>query len=143
KALAVYGAATAGDSPIEIIDALSAELDAAVAELFEFCTELGVDLAAMRDASGFDHIAKRDAAVEVILVDEDTRTEFQQQARQVRRLFKAPLPDPSAAAQQRNVAAVKVLAERIAQVTRPPEADIGTITDAVDALLDRSVGAEE
>ncbi|MGO1472878.1 MAG: type I restriction endonuclease subunit R [Flaviflexus sp.] len=143
KALAIYGAANAGDSPIEIIDALSAELDAAVAELFEFCSGLGVDLAAMRDASGFDHIAKRDAAVEVLLVDEDTRTEFQQQARQVRRLFKALLPDPSAAAQQRNVAAIKVLTERIAQVTRPPEADIGTITDAVDALLDRSVGAEE
>lgn len=31
KALAVYGAASAGDSPIEIIDALAGELDAAVA----------------------------------------------------------------------------------------------------------------
>ena len=36
-----------------------------------------------------------------------------------------------------------MIAERIAEVTRPPEADIGAVTDAVDALLDRSVGAEE
>ncbi|WP_114905338.1 type I restriction endonuclease subunit R [Ornithinimicrobium murale] len=143
KALAIYGAANADESPIEIIDALAGELDAAVAGLFTFCSGVGVDLAAMRDAEGFDHVAKRDAAVEALLVDEETRTEFQQQARQVRKLFKALLPDPTAAAQQRNVAAIRVIAERIAEVTRPPEADLGSVTDAVDALLDRSVGAEE
>lgn len=143
KALAIYGAAGSGESPIEIIDALSGELDAAVAELFEFCSAVGVDLAAMRDAEGFDHVAKRDAAVEALLVDEDTRTDFQQKARQTRKLFKALLPNPQAAAQQRNVAAIRVVAERIAEVTRPPEADLVAVTDAVDALLDRSVGAEE
>ena len=36
-----------------------------------------------------------------------------------------------------------MLAERIAEVTRPPKADISDVSDAVDALLDRSVGAEE
>ncbi|WP_256979223.1 MULTISPECIES: type I restriction endonuclease subunit R [unclassified Rhodococcus (in: high G+C Gram-positive bacteria)] len=143
KALAIYGAADAGESPIEIIDALAGELDAAVTELFTFCSGVGVDLAAMRDAEGFDHVAKRDAAVEAFLVDEETRTDFQQRARQVRKLFKALLPNPKAAVQQRNVAAVRVLAQRIAEVSRPPKADLGTVTDAVDALLDRSVGAEE
>ena len=132
-----------GESPIEIIDALSSELNAVVAEMFEFCSKVGVDLAAMRDAEGFDHVALRDAAVEALLVDEETRTDFQQRARQVRKLFKALLPNPKASAQQRNVAAIRVLAERITEVTRSPEADIGTVTDAVDALLDRSVGAEE
>lgn len=143
KALAIYGAADAGESPIEIIDALAGELDAAVAELFTFCSGVGVDLAAMRDAEGFDHVAKRDAAVEALLVDEETRTDFQQQARQARKLFKALLPDPKAAAQQRNVAAIRVLAERISEVSRPPGAELGAVTDSVDALLDRSVGAEE
>ncbi|WP_193117367.1 type I restriction endonuclease subunit R [Brachybacterium tyrofermentans] len=143
KALAIYGAAGVGESPIEIIDALAAELDAAVVKVFEFCSSIGVDLAAMRDAEGFAHIAKRNATVEALLVDEETRTEFQEGARQARKLFKALLPDPRAAAQQRNVAAIRVVAERITEVTRPPKADIRTVTDAVDALLDRSVGAEE
>ncbi|MGO1360767.1 MAG: type I restriction endonuclease subunit R [Brevibacterium aurantiacum] len=143
KALAIYGAANAGESPIEIIDTLARELDAAVTDLFTFCSSVGVDLATMRDAEGFDHVAKRDAAVEALLVDEEIRNDFQQKARQIRKLFKALLPDPSAAAQQRNVAAIRVLAERIAEVTRPPEADLGAVADAVDALLDRSVGAEE
>ncbi len=143
KALAIYGAANTGEKPIEIIDALAVELDTAVAQLIEFCATHGVDLIALRDAEGFAHIAKRDAAVEALLVDEDTRTEFQTQARQARKLFKALLPNPKAAAQQRNVAAIRVLAERIAEVTRPPQADIHAVADAVDALLDRSVGAEE
>jgi len=143
KALAIYGAAGTGESPIEIIDALSAALDEAVRELISFCSGVGVDLIAMRDAEGFDHIAKRDAAVEALLVDEETRTDFTVQARQARKLFKALLPNPEAAAQQRTVAAIRVLHERIIEVTRPPAADISGVADAVDALLDRSVGAEE
>ena len=141
KALAVYGAASAGESPIEIIDALAGELDTAVAELISFCANAGVDLPAMRDAEGFDHIAKRDAAVEALLVDEETRNDFTAKARQVRKLFKALLPNPKAAAQQRTVAAIRVLHERIIEVTQPPEADISAVADAVDSQLDRTVGA--
>lgn len=143
KALAIYGAADAGESPIEIIDALAGELDSAVTDVIAFCSGAGVDLIALRDAEGFDHVAKRDAAVEALLVDEETRTDFTVKARHVRKLFKALLPNPKAAAQQRTVAAIRVLHERIIEVTRPPAADISVVADAVDALLDRSVGAEE
>ena len=107
------------------------------------CASNGVDLIALRDAKGFAHIALRDAAVENLLADDDTRTAFLAAARQVRKLFKALLPDPKAAAQQNTVAAIRVLAERVADVSRPPKADLDSISDAVDALLDRSVGAEE
>lgn len=143
KALAIYGAANTGTSPIEIVDTLAGELDSAVADLMEFCAEHGVDLAAMRDAEGFDHVAKRDAAVEALLVDEATTNDFIVQARQVRKLFKALLPNPKAAAQQRTVAAIRVLHERIVEVTRPAAPDIADVADSVDALLDRSVGAQE
>jgi type I restriction enzyme, R subunit len=81
--------------------------------------------------------------VEALLVDEDTRTGFLAAARQVRKSFKALLPDPAAASQQHTVAAIRVLAERIADVSRPPQPDLEKVADAVDALLDRSVGAEE
>lgn len=143
KALAIYAAASTGETPIEIIDALAGELDTAVAELIAFCTGVGVDLIAMRDATGFDHIAKRDASVEALLVDEETWNDYLVRARLIRRLFKALLPNPKAAAQQRTIAAIRVLAERITEVTKPPQPDISGVLDAVDALLDRSVGAEE
>ena len=143
KALAIYATGGAGNSPIEIVDALAVELDTAVAEVMAFCLELGVDFAAMRDAEGFDHIAKRDAAIEALLEDETTTNDFVVKARQVRKLFKALLPNPRAAAQQRNVAAIRVLHERIIEVTRPVAPDIDAVADSVDALLDRSVGAQE
>ncbi|MEV8025905.1 type I restriction endonuclease subunit R [Microbacterium sp. NPDC080220] len=143
NALAIYGAASAGETPIEIIDALAGELDTAVAAMITFCAGAGVDLIAMRDATGFDHVAKRDAAVEALLVHDETWNDFLVRARLIRRLFKALLPNPKAAAQQRTVAAIRVLAERITEVTKPPQPDISGVLDAVDALLDRSVGAEE
>ncbi len=115
----------------------------AIDTVTSFCADHGVDLAALRDASGFAHIALRDAAVEALLVDEDTRSGFLAIARQVRRIFKALLPDPAAAAHQHTVAAVRALAERIANLSRPLHTDIEHAADAVDALLDRSVGAEE
>lgn len=145
KALAIYAAGQAGYTPIEIIDALATELDQAVSRVIEFCTAHGADLIALRDAEGFDHITKRDAAVEALLADEDTRNDFVVAARQIRKLFKALLPNPKAANHQRTVAAIREVAERIAEVTRPrpPHADITAVADAVDALLDRSVGAQE
>jgi len=146
KALAIYGAANADsglDSPIQDVDALVGALSDAIDTVTSLCADHGVDLAALRDASGFGHIALRDAAVEALLVDEDTRSGFLAAAKHVRRIFKALLPDPAAATQQHTVAAIRVLAERIADVSRPPQADIDQVADAVDALLDRSVGAEE
>lgn len=143
KALAIYGAGNAGDSPIEIVDELAVELDGAVRDITGFCADLGVDLGEIRDTGGFEYIAKRDAAVEALLVDEKTRTDFIVKARQVRKLFKALLPNPRAAAQQRNVAGIREIHQRIIEVTRPVKPDISEVADSVDALLDRSVGANE
>ncbi|MCM3883896.1 HsdR family type I site-specific deoxyribonuclease [Frankia sp. R82] len=144
KALAIYGAANADvDSPIQDLDALVEALNGAVDTVVGFCESKGVDLLAMRDAKGFAHIALRDAAVDNLLADDDTRTTFLAATLHVRKLFKALLPDPKAAAQQNTVAAIRVLAERVVDVSRPPKADLDSISDAVEALLDRSVGAEE
>jgi len=146
KALAIYGAANAEvgvDSPIQDVDALVAALAGSIDTVTDLCARHGVDLPALRDASGFAHIALRDAAVEALLEDEETRTGFLAAARVARKIFKALLPDPAAAAQQQTVAAIRVLAERLTDVSRPPHADIDRVSDAVEALLDRSVGAEE
>ncbi len=145
-ALAIYGSANAEagvDTPIQPVDALVVALDEQIEVTVELCAAAGVDLAALRDATGFEHIALRDAAVEALLADDDQRVAFLAAARQVRKLFKALLPDPAAAAQMRTVAAIRVLAERLLDLARPPAADLDELADAVDELLDRSVGAEE
>ena len=147
KALAIYGAANAEagvDSPIQDKAELLAALGDAVAAVVGAVRALRHrPRSSCATASGFAFIALRDAAVEALLVDEEVRTEFLAAARHARKLFKAVLPDPAAAAHQATVAVIRVLAERITDVARPPQADLEQVADAVDALLDRSVGAEE
>ena len=146
KALAIYGAAT-GDDRVDSPIADKAELVAALARAIEECAELceryDIDLDELRVATGFEFIALRDAAVEALLVDEEVRAAFLATARRARKLFKAVLPDPVAASAQATVAVIRVLAEKILDLGRGERPDIEDVSDAVDALLDRSVGAEE
>ncbi len=146
RALAIYGAANAEsgvDAPIRNKSELLAALTDAVTAVRDLCERYDIDLDDLAVAKGFEFIALRDAAVETLLVDEEVRTSFLAASGHARKLFKAILPDPDAATHQATVAVVRVLAERIADVARPPGADIAAVADAVDALLDRSVGAEE
>ena len=146
RALAIYGAANAEtdiDSPIQDKTALLEALGDAVDAAIDLCERYDVDIDELRLATGFTFIALRDAAVEALLADETVKTEFLAAAHRVRRLFKAVLPDPAAAAHQGAVAVLRVLAERIKDLARPEQRDLTDVADAVDELLDRSVGAEE
>ncbi len=145
KALAIYGAASDDriDSPIADKAELVAALAAAIEECTVLCERYDVDLDELRVATGFEFIALRDAAVEALLVDDDVRGAFLVAARRARKLFKAVLPDPVAASAQATVAVIRVLAERLLDLGRGERPDISDVSDAVDALLDRSVGAEE
>ncbi len=146
KALAIYGAATADDrvdSPIADKAELVAALGEAIRECAELCERYDVDLDELRVATGFEFIALRDAAVEALLVDDEVRSAFLVTAARARKLFKAVLPDPIASSVQATVAVIRVLVERILDLGRGERPDIEGISDAVDALLDRSVGAEE
>ena len=102
KALAIYGAAT-GDDRRRLADpgqggARRARSTEAVEACAELCERYDVDLDELRAATGFEFIALRDAAVEALLVDDEVREAFLAAARRARKLFKAVLPDPVAAA---------------------------------------------
>jgi type I restriction enzyme R subunit len=146
KALAIYGAATGDDrvdSPIQDKAALVQALEEAVEACSDLCARYDVDLDELRAATGFEFIALRDASVEALLLDEEVREAFLASARRTRKLFKAVLPDPVAAGLQGTVAVIRVLAERLLDLGHGERPDISDVADAVDALLDRSVGAEE
>jgi type I restriction enzyme, R subunit len=143
KALAIYGAANADvDSPIQDKSDLVVALGEAVEGVADLCERYDVDLDELWLASGFEFISLRDSATEALIADPDVRAEFMSAATVARKLFKAVLPDPAAAQWQTKVAVIRALAEHIAGLNRIVY-DIDEVTDAVDALLDRSVGAEE
>ncbi|WP_420625598.1 HsdR family type I site-specific deoxyribonuclease [Candidatus Poriferisodalis sp.] len=144
KALAIYGADRTGsgvDSPIRPKDDLVDELHAALSEAAEFCEAHDIDLDDMEGARGFEFIALQKAAVESLLIDEQTRRRYVSLARQVRKTFKALLPDPAAMAVTHRVAVIRSMASKIESSSESP--DIRGVMDSVSELLDRSVGARE
>ena len=151
QALAIYGADHTGtsldndglevDSPIRPKTELIDELQAALGEVADFCNNHDIDLTELETAQGFEFIALQQAAVEALLVDEQTRRQYVALARRARKTFKALLPDPEAMAVAHRVAVIRTIASKIESSTEVP--DISGVMDSVSELLDRSVGAKE
>ncbi|MCY3893337.1 MAG: HsdR family type I site-specific deoxyribonuclease [Acidimicrobiaceae bacterium] len=146
RALAIYAAGRAVpesgvDSPIRPKDELITELEAALSDIVDFCDAHDVDLHDLESAQGFEFIALQKAAVEALLVDEQTRRQYVALARRVRSTFKALLPDPEAIAVTHRVAVIRSIAAKIESMSEAP--DISGVMDSVSDLLDRSVGAKE
>ncbi|MXV87480.1 MAG: HsdR family type I site-specific deoxyribonuclease [Acidimicrobiales bacterium] len=146
RALAIYAAGRAGpesgvDSPIRPKDELIAELEAALSDTVDFCDAHDVDLHDLDSAQGFEFIALQKAAVEALLVDEQTRRQYVALARRVRSTFKALLPDPEAIEVTHRVAVIRSIASKIESMSEAP--DISGVMSSVSDLLDRSVGAKE
>ncbi|MCY4163613.1 MAG: type I restriction endonuclease subunit R [bacterium] len=155
RALAIYGADRTGegadrtgpgtmpsaDSPIRPNTELAAELSTALAEIAEFCDNCDINLADLQTAQGFEFVALQKAAVEALLVDEQTRRRFVALTRQARKAFKALLPDPEALAVAHQMAVIRTIASKIESSAEAP--DIAGVMDSVAELLDRSVAANE
>ena len=151
RALAIYaaerpeedldGPGAAIDSPIRPKAELIVELNAALNEIIDFCDKHDIDLQDLERAQGFEFIALQKAAVEALLVDEQTRRVYVSLARRVRKAFKALLPDREAMTVTHRVAVIRSIASKIESMSEAP--DISGVMDSVSDLLDRSVGAKE
>lgn len=144
NALAIYAtpaaSAATGDRPIESKQTLVALLRRAVAELSTYCTNKGVELAAIQQATGFAKTKLLDDAVEAIIASEEQKKEYLTLANQVTRIYKAILPDAAANEMSSDVVLFSVLAQKIRALT--PPSDISEVMQRVEELLDRSIAAE-
>ena len=122
--LAVYASGPQGSDGSDIIrerSELVGELDGALIELREFSERWDVALVALARAEGDEFIAVRDASVDALLVDLETRRRDLSRSDRVQRLFSAILPDPAAAGQSRVVGVARNSAGRIRSLDEPPE----------------------
>jgi len=144
SALAIYGTrpgdTAAQERPVESKAELISALDEAVEECADLCERCDVDVEALAAADGFGYIQLRDLAVESLLIDPADKREFLTLADRCRTLLKAVMPDPAANRQLRRVGLYRNLAQKIRGDTERP--DLSGLADAVDELLDRSVGAQ-
>jgi type I restriction enzyme R subunit len=146
QALAIYGSGAAGQTtgdelPVKDKGALVNQLEAAIEEATAYCAEYGVDIEPIAMAQGFDRIRLVNDAVELVLVNGDSKRRFLELADRVDRAFRAILPDKAAAAFGTTRAAFAALAAKIRSLA--PPTDIDAVLSDVNQLLDHSIAAED
>ena len=77
---------------------------------------------------------------EVVLVNDEVKQKYLTQARTVRKLYKAILPDPSSSEFVNRQALLAVIANKILSLN--PEADISGVMESVEELLDESITSQ-
>jgi type I restriction enzyme R subunit len=141
EALAIYGGASTGSGgeggPIKSKVELVEYLKHLIARGISFLSEHGVNSQAIKDAQGFEKVAKLDDAVEQLIKSEETKNSFFSQARIISRVYRAILPDPDANDLAPDAVLISVIAQKIKALE--PAVDITEVMQQVEELLDRSV----
>lgn len=141
EALAIYGGASTSETgegaPIKNKAELVEYLKHLLARGITFLSEHGVNAQTIKDAQGFEKVAKLDDAVEQLIANEETKNSFMSQARIVSRVYRAILPDPDANELAPDAVLISVIAQKIKALA--PPVDISEIMQQVEELLDRSI----
>ena len=141
RALAIYAEGTdpEGSNPIRNKSELVKQLRGTVAEIKEFCADLGVDLAKIEAAepNTFERIQGIEDAVNSILINDETKGDYLQRANHIFKLYRAILPDAAANEFRGTCSLTKTIAQRIR--TLIPTVDPSDVRAEIEDLLDRSI----
>ena len=149
NALAIYGTASGGgiqtgDMPVETKQALVNDLRTAIEETQTFLRSVGSDLRKITTAKDeFVRIGLMDDAVDSILINDQSKTQFLTLAAKVEQLFQAILPDVSAGQFSIDRKAIQVLAERVRNNNSQDVTDLSAVMADVNRVLDKSIKVKE
>ena len=147
RALAIYAEGTDPDgtdpdgrNPIRDKSELVEELRKTIAEIKDFCANLGVDLDQIdaAETAPLERIQQIDDAVDGILVNDETKQDYLQRATQISRLYKAILPDPAASDFNSICTLINIIAKKIKNLTPTPP-DTTDVMEQIEDLLDHSI----
>ena len=141
RALAIYAEGTnpEGSNPIQNKSELVDRLRGEIAEVREFCANLGVDLPKIEEAEPktFERIQGIEDAVNSILINDETKGEYLQRARSIFKRYKAILPDAAANEFRGICSLINIIAQRIRTLT--PTVDPSDVRAEIENLLDQSI----
>jgi len=140
KALAIY--ADPGDDsvdpPIRDKDELKNELIQAIQAVKDFVRPLGVDLESIRQTKDvFQRTYLKSEAVDLILVNDDTKSHFLHLADAVHTIYKALLPNPVDTEIAETAYLIHKIANQISTTVEP--ANISEVLYKVERLMDDSI----
>ena len=141
QALAIYAedTDTEGRNPIQDKSELVEKLKGAITEIKQFCANHGVDLAQIdaAETDRLERIARIKDAVNEILVDDKTKQDYLQRARNVFKLYRAILPDAAANEFSGICTLIHRIAQKIKNLIAP--ADTSDVMEEIEDLLDHSI----
>jgi type I restriction enzyme R subunit len=137
RALAIYGAAPDGTTPVQDKSHLIAALREALTTLDTFCAEHGIHPDQMLAAQGFALAGLLGDAVEALVVNDAVKNRYLALAANVARLYRAILPDRAANEFTPRAAFFAEITRQIHTKTDPP--DISAVMKAVEQVLDESI----
>ena len=141
RALAIYAEGTnpEGSNPIQNKSELVDRLRGEIAEVREFCANLGVDLPKIEEAEPktFERIQGIEDAVNSILINDETKGDYLQRASHIFKLYKAILPDAAANEFRGICSLINIIAQRIRTLT--PTVDPSDVRAEIENLLDQSI----
>ena len=149
NALAIYGSGGAGalgggDLPVEAKQKLVEALRRAIDDAADFLRGAGSDLGDILNATDeFMRLALMNAAVDAVLVNDHSKSEYLTHAAKVDRLFQAILPDAAAGQFSLERKAIQVLAERVRNNDQQDVADLAPVMAQINRVLDRSIRVED
>ena len=142
QTLAIYAKGTdpEGSKPIRDKSEIVEELRREIVKIKKFCTKRGVDLLQIGAAETErpERIRLITAAVNQILVDDETKAGYLQQARQIYRLYKLILPDSAASDFNSICSLINIIAQKIRNLIEQPT-DVDDVMMEIEDLLDHSI----
>jgi type I restriction enzyme, R subunit len=140
RALAIYGTAGKTRKPVRPKDELVDQLRGTLSALDQFCTGVGVRLAAVEAAhAALERLTLVETAVNTLLATDERRKEFLAQARLAESLFAAVKPHRSAVEFVTRMATLSALADKIRAETAPEQTDLAEVLQGIGEVLDRSI----
>jgi len=142
KALAIYN--PGGDEidyPVRPKDELLSDLEGVIQHVKELCEKEGISVQGIMSAKKLETVKLIDDAVDILVATDGLKKEYLSLSNNMKRLYKAILPDPQVERYRSQYMLYKTIAHAIYSLA--PVADISSVQDEVEDLLDRSIETKD
>lgn len=141
KALAIYNPGGEEiDYPVKPKEELLKELGEVIKQVSDICVRERIDIEKIMSAQRLETVKLLDDAVDILVAKESLKKEYLTISNNMRRLYKAILPDPKAEKYRAKYMLFKTMAHKIRSLA--PDVEISDVQDKVEELLDKSVEAK-
>jgi len=142
NALAIYNpGGTEIGYPVKSKDKLLEEFEKAIQETISFCNERDINIENIINSEKLQKIKLFDDAVDTILENEETQKKYLTLSNNVKKQYKAILPDPKADKFREIYKVFRIIADKI--ISLSSQVDVSKVKDKIEDLLDESITTKE